>query len=48
MANPIATILMENGESIKCELYSDIAPISVENFVSLQNKGSTMDSFFTE
>ena len=39
MANPIATILMENGESIKCELYSDIAPISVENFVKLAKQG---------
>lgn len=39
MANPIATIIMENGESIKCELYSDIAPISVENFVKLAKQG---------
>jgi len=39
MANSIATILMENGESIKCELYSDIAPISVENFVKLAKQG---------
>lgn len=39
MANPIATILMENGESVKCELYSDIAPISVENFVKLAKQG---------
>ena len=39
MANPIATILMENGESIKCELYSDLAPISVENFVKLAKQG---------
>lgn len=39
MANPIATILMENGESTKCELYSDIAPISVENFVKLAKQG---------
>ena len=39
MANPIATILVENGESIKCELYSDIAPISVENFVKLAKQG---------
>jgi len=30
---------MENGESIKCELYSDIAPISVENFVKLAKQG---------
>ncbi len=39
MANPIATIEMENGKVIKAELYPDIAPISVANFISLANKG---------
>lgn len=32
-----ATITMENGKQIIAELYPDIAPISVENFVKLAN-----------
>lgn len=35
---PIVTIEMQNGKIIKCELYTDIAPITVENFVSLIEK----------
>lgn len=37
--NPIVTIEMENGDVIKAELYPDIAPESVNNFISLINKG---------
>ena len=37
--NPIATITMENGAKIVCELYPDIAPQSVRNFISLANSG---------
>ena len=37
--NPIVTITMENGDVIKAELYPDIAPNSVRNFISLINKG---------
>lgn len=37
--NPIATIEMENGNNIRIELYSDIAPNTVRNFISLANKG---------
>ena len=37
--NPIATIEMENGSKIVCELYPDIAPQSVRNFISLANSG---------
>ena len=37
--NPIATITMENGSKIVCELYPDIAPESVRNFISLANRG---------
>ncbi|MBR1478542.1 MAG: peptidylprolyl isomerase [Lachnospiraceae bacterium] len=37
--NPIITITMENGDIIKAELYPDIAPQSVRNFLSLINKG---------
>ena len=36
--NPIVTITMENGDVIKAELYPDIAPTSVNNFISLINK----------
>ena len=36
--NPVVTITMENGDVIKAELYPDIAPISVNNFISLIQK----------
>jgi peptidyl-prolyl cis-trans isomerase B (cyclophilin B) len=36
--NPVVTITMENGDIIKAELYPEIAPISVNNFISLINK----------
>lgn len=39
MANPIATITMESGGKIVCELYPEKAPQSVRNFISLANKG---------
>lgn len=38
-ANPIVTFEMENGDIMKAELYPEIAPISVNNFISLINKG---------
>ena len=37
--NPIVTIEMENGSIIKAELYPEIAPNSVNNFISLIKKG---------
>lgn len=37
--NPIVTIEMENGGIIKAELYPEIAPNTVNNFISLINKG---------
>ena len=37
--NPIVTFEMENGDRIKAELYPDIAPNTVNNFLSLVNKG---------
>ncbi len=37
--NPIVTITMENGDVMKAELYPDIAPVSVNNFISLISKG---------
>ena len=36
---PIVTIEMEDGGVIRLELYPDIAPITVDNFVSLVKKG---------
>lgn len=36
--NPIVTFTMENEDVIKAELYPDIAPVSVNNFISLINK----------
>ena len=38
-ANPIVTITMENGDVIRAELYPEIAPNSVNNFISLIKKG---------
>jgi len=35
----LVTIQMENGKEIKLELYPDVAPISVENFVKLVKDG---------
>jgi len=37
--NPIVTINMENGNIIKAELYPEVAPNTVNNFISLVNKG---------
>ena len=39
MANPIVTITMDNGDVMKAELYPEIAPNTVNNFISLVNKG---------
>ena len=39
MANPVVTIKMLNGGTIKAELYPEIAPESVNNFISLIKKG---------
>ena len=37
--NPIVTIEMENGGVIKAELYPEVAPNTVNNFISLVKKG---------
>jgi peptidyl-prolyl cis-trans isomerase B (cyclophilin B) len=37
--NPIVTIEMENGSTMKAELYPEIAPNTVKNFISLIQKG---------
>lgn len=39
MSNPIVTITMENGDVMKAELYPEIAPNTVNNFISLVQKG---------
>ena len=36
--NPVVTFTMENGDVMKAELYHDIAPVSVNNFISLIQK----------
>ncbi len=36
--NPIVTFEMKNGDTIKAELYPDIAPNTVRNFISLIRK----------
>ena len=35
MANPVVTFEMENGDIMKAELYPEIAPNTVNNFVSV-------------
>ena len=37
--NPIVTFEMENGDIIKAELYPEVAPNTVNNFISLINDG---------
>ena len=44
--NPVVTIEMEDGKVIKAELYPQIAPNTVNNFISLVNKGFYNDLIF--
>ena len=39
MQNPIATITMQDGGVMKLELYPDVAPNTVKNFITLANAG---------
>ncbi len=39
MTYPVVTFEMENGDIMKAELYPDVAPNTVNNFISLINKG---------
>ena len=39
MSNPVITIEMENGGIIRAELYPEVAPNTVRNFISLAQKG---------
>ena len=38
-ANPVITITMEDGSVMRAELYPEIAPNTVNNFISLVKKG---------
>ena len=44
--NPVVTITMSDGDVIKAELYPEIAPASVRNFISLINKKIYDDMIF--
>lgn len=46
MENPIVTIEMNNGDVIKAELYPEVAPNTVRNFISLAQKGFYDDLIF--
>ena len=37
--NPVVTITMQNGDTMKAELYPEVAPNTVNNFISLVKKG---------
>ena len=39
MQNPVVTIEMMNGDVMKAELYPEVAPNTVNNFISLVKKG---------
>ena len=39
LKKPIATMIMENGDVVKIELYPNKAPETVKNFISLANSG---------
>lgn len=39
VSNPVVTILMESGNEIKIELYPDVAPNTVHNFIHLAKSG---------
>ena len=39
MANPIIRFEMDDGSIIRAELYPEVAPVTVENFLKLVNKG---------
>ena len=47
MSNPIVTIEMEQGGTIRAELYPEVAPNTVRNFISLIQKGFITAQFST-
>ena len=46
MSNPIVTIEIDNSSQIKIELYPEVAPNTVNNFVSLVKKGFYNNTIF--
>ena len=42
MANPVVTFTMADGKVMKAELYPEVAPNTVNNFISLVKKGFTV------
>ena len=46
MENPIVTIILETKEIIKLELYPEIAPNTVNNYISLVNSGFYKGTIF--
>ncbi len=44
--NPKVVLNISNGKQIKIELYPDIAPVTVENFLSLVDDGFYTNAFF--
>ena len=47
MKHPVVTITMEDGGVMKLELYPEVAPGTVNNFLSLAKWGFMTASFFT-
>ncbi|MBI9010111.1 MAG: peptidylprolyl isomerase [Tenericutes bacterium] len=46
MSNPVVTIEMANSNIIKIELYPEVAPNTVNNFISLVKKGFYDETIF--
>ena len=46
--NPVVTFEMEDGDIMKAELYPEIAPNTVNNFISLVQKGFVIYSFMIQ
>ena len=47
MSNPRVSILLRDGRKINCELYPEIAPISVKNFLDLVEKKVLWWTYFS-
>ena len=48
MKNPEITITMEDGGVIRAELYPEVAPNTVKNFISLAERATMTALFSTE
>lgn len=47
MANPVVTFTMADGKVMKAELYPEVAPNTVNNFISLVKRDFMTDLFST-